>query len=160
MAVSSLTSSKYQCWTWSSTRIEIQPDSVIHNRIRSGLDIGKTLPDQIWISKLRWSLQSNAQSEGSFRLKTGLDQLFGSITGLDYTMKILERISITKISNPFNTTKYWDIGKNHLGWTHLRPTACCRLSQNQNEFIDVFTTVHKISNLTAISRQLWSSSWF
>jgi len=46
-----------QCWTWSGFRIAIQPDSAIQNRIRIGLDFEKAQPDQIWISKLRWSLQ-------------------------------------------------------------------------------------------------------
>jgi len=50
----------YQCWTWSGFRIAIQPDSAIQNRIRIGLDFEKTQPDQIWISKLHWSLQYNA----------------------------------------------------------------------------------------------------
>jgi len=44
-----------QRWTQSGFRITIQPDSAI--RIRIGLDFEKTQPDQIWISKLRWSLQ-------------------------------------------------------------------------------------------------------
>jgi len=41
-------------------RIAIQPDSAIQNRIQIGLDFEKTQPNEIWISKLCWSLQSNA----------------------------------------------------------------------------------------------------
>ena len=48
------------------------------------------------------------------------------------------------------SSKYWDIGKNHLDW-HLWPNS--RLSQKQKEFIDVFTTVHKTSNRHL--QQLW-----
>ena len=42
------------------------------------------------------------------------------------------------------SSKYWDIGENHLNWTHLRPNS--RLSQKQNEFTDAFTMVHEVSD--------------
>jgi len=48
-----------QCWKWSGSRIAIQPDSAIQSWTRIGLDFEKTLPDQIWIIKLRWPMQSN-----------------------------------------------------------------------------------------------------
>ena len=46
-----------QFWTWSGFRIAIQPDSAIQNQTRIGLNFEKTQPDQIWTSKLHWSLQ-------------------------------------------------------------------------------------------------------
>jgi len=52
-----LCSVAYQCWTWSGFRTAIHPDFAAQNRIRIGLDFEKTLLDQTWISKLRWSLQ-------------------------------------------------------------------------------------------------------
>jgi len=96
-----------QCWTWSGFRIAIQPDSAIQNWIRIELDFEKTLPDQMWTSKVRWSLQSNAYSE-FFQMQTGLDQMFGEnyriSTGLNFTMKILDWIRIAKNTGSFNTT--------------------------------------------------------
>ena len=47
------------------------------------------------------------------------------------------------VSN-LTSSMYWDIGENYLSWTHLRPNS--RLSQRQNEFIDVFTISHRTSN--------------
>jgi len=49
-----------QCWTWSGFWIAIQSDSAIQNWIRFGLDLEEAQPDQIWMSKLHWSLQYNA----------------------------------------------------------------------------------------------------
>ena len=37
------------------------------------------------------------------------------------------------VISSLTSSKCWDIGENHLNWTHLRPNS--RLSQNQNEFI-------------------------
>jgi len=40
--------------------------------------------------------------------------------------------------------RYWDIVENRLNWTRLRHNS--RFSQEQNEFIDVFTMVYQTSN--------------
>jgi len=45
-----------QYWTWSGFRIAIQPDSAIRTGSGSDWILKKTQPDQIWISKLHWSL--------------------------------------------------------------------------------------------------------
>jgi len=50
------------------------------------------------------------------------------------------------------SSKCWDVGENHLNWTHLRPNS--RLSQKQKNLL---VYVHWYSRLvTAISRQLWT----
>jgi len=46
----------HQCWTWSGFRIAIQPDFAIQNWHRIGLYFEITQVDQIWTSKLHWSL--------------------------------------------------------------------------------------------------------
>ena len=50
------------------------------------------------------------------------------------------RVDVSSLTS----SKYSDIGENHFKWTHLRPNS--RLSQKHNEFIDVFSMVHKTSN--------------
>jgi len=46
------------------------------------------------------------------------------------------------VSN-LTSSKYCDIGENHLNWTHWRPN--CRLWQKENVIIDAFTMVHQSS---------------
>jgi len=66
-------------------RIAIQPDSAIQNRILVGLDFEKTRPDRVWISKPRWSLQSNAQSEEFLRYESDWIKYFDRSTVLGWT---------------------------------------------------------------------------
>jgi len=48
------------------------------------------------------------------------------------------------VVSSLTSSKYWNIGENHLNWTHLWPNS--RLLQKHNEFIDVFKMVHQTSN--------------
>jgi len=48
------------------------------------------------------------------------------------------------VVSSLTSSKYWDIGEICLNWAHFRPNS--RLSQKQNEFIDVSAIVHQASN--------------
>ena len=48
------------------------------------------------------------------------------------------------VATSLTSFRYWDIGENRLNWVHLRHNR--RFSQKQNDFIDVFTMVHHISD--------------
>ena len=93
-------SSMQQCWTWSGFRIAIQSDSAIP------IHFEKTSPDQIWISKQRWSLQSHVWSEVFFpdinRIGSNIWTDYRIRIGLDYTENISDWVRIAKISDPFN----------------------------------------------------------
>jgi len=48
------------------------------------------------------------------------------------------------VATSLTSFRYWDIGENRLNWVHLRHNR--RFSQKQNDFFDVFTMVHHISD--------------
>ena len=80
-----------------------------------------------------------------------LSILSGLSEDLDYPKMVVSSLT---------SSKYWDIGKNHRNWIHLWPNN--RLSQKQNEFIDVFTMVHQTSDrpVTSLGRVFWGVQIF